>query len=253
VREPEGSVTKFSLWPSELRNAVKLVASRPVFSGLRLFYNVLFRGVPRAELSYQLIDSFISAEDVVAEVGVGHGGGTLSLAAKAGHVYAFEPNADSYRIARYFTRNKRNVTLFNVGVGEKERQAKLNFVRGEASAFGTSIAMLEGFAYRGHRMVRIVPLDIIDFGKVPTILILDCEGYEVEVLRGAKETLKNVTTIFIETHILSNGYDTTPEIISQLRQASFRTGAISTRHDEKWLVGAKRAESDRDFCTHTFN
>jgi FkbM family methyltransferase len=233
------SVTKFGAWPSGFKNAVKLVASRPAFSGFRLFYNVLL-GTPRAELSYQLIDSFISADDVVAEVGAGHGGGTLSLAAKAGHVYAFEPNADSYRIAKYFTRNKRNVTLFNAGVGEEGREARLNLVHGEASAFGTSIAMLEGFLYRGHRMVRIASLDNIDFGNVPTVLILDCEGYEVEVLRGAKETLKGVTTVFVETHVLSNGHDTMPEIIEQLRLGSFRTGAISTRLDEKWVIGARR-------------
>jgi FkbM family methyltransferase len=235
-------MTNFGVGPSEFRKTAELIASKPVFSGFRLFYNAL-RGAPRAELSYQLVNSFISADDVVAEVGAGHGGGTLSLAAKAGHVYAFEPNADSYRITRYFTRNKRNVTLFKIGVGDSEHQAKLNFVRGEASAFGTSIAMLQGFPYRGHLTVRIVSLDSIDFGKAPTVLIVDCEGYEVEVLRGAKETLKGVVTLFIETHILSNGCNTAPEIIAQLRQAGFRIGAISTRRDERWVVGVNVPKS----------
>jgi FkbM family methyltransferase len=234
-------MTNFGVGPSEFADAVKLIASKPVFSGFRLFYNV-FLGAPKAELSYQLVEPFISADDIVAEVGAGHGGGTLSLAAKGAHVYAFEPNADSYRIARYFTRNKRNVTLFNIGVGEREHQAKLNLVRGEASALGTSVAKLEGFLYRGHSTVPIVPLDSILFGKALTVLVLDCEGYEVEVLRGAKETLKVVKKLFIETHTLSDGYDTMPEIIAQLRPASLRIGAISTRYDEKWVVGVKKNE-----------
>ena len=66
-----------------------------------------------------------------------------------------------------------------------------------------SVNQVGGFADRTTRMVPQVRLDDALCGRNPTMMKIDVEGYEEEVLKGAEETLANESLVAIELETLS--------------------------------------------------
>jgi len=203
---------------------------------LRFAYGIS-KGIPQAESSFQIFEPYLDPEDVVIEVGAGHGGGTLRLSEKVKYVYSFEPNPYSHRIVKYFAKERRNLSLFNAAVGDKLAETRLNLVFGEPSAFASSVTMLTGQSYQSHLRVPMVKLDDMHFSKPPSVMIIDCEGYEMQVLKGAKRTLETVEKVFIETHVLSNGHNTIDEIFPKICTLFDKVGAVSTDEGLIWVMG----------------
>ncbi len=208
------------------------------FADLRYLYSIS-RGVPSAEPAFQKIAPWISPADVVVEVGAARGGGTLLLSSLARHVFVFEPNRYSYRVLRHFTKDRSNVSTFNVAVGAKQGIARLNMVAGEAAAYGCSIRRLEGLTYQGHLDARMVRLDDMKFPIAPSVLIIDCEGYEGEVLQGAGDLLHKVRMLFVETHVTSDGHNTLPDVLSRLEEVHMMTSVFSSEDELSWVSGTR--------------
>lgn len=164
----------------------------------------------------------------------------MFLSSRAWRVYAFEPNRHSYRVLRHFTKDRSNVSTFNVAVGSKEGVARLNIVDGEATSLGTSILKLDGLKYNKHVTVPMVRLDDLEFPTAPTVLVVDCEGYESEVLLGAKCLLEKIRTVFIETHLLSDGHDTLPEVLSEVARIPMKTDVLTLRDEPPWVCGTRQ-------------
>ncbi len=76
-------------------------------------------------------------------------------------------------------------------------------------------------------------LDDFKFDLAPTSLVIDCEGYEVEVLKG-RGLSSSLRSVFVETHVLSNGEATTEVCRRELEsQFNFR---VEERKDAGGLV-----------------
>jgi len=197
------------------------------------------RGIPVAEPAFRTIAAFIRPTDVVVEVGAAHGGGTLFLSSRAKHVFAFEPNRHSYRILRHFTKDRQNVSAFNLAVGARQGVVRLNLVTDEAAAHGSSMRELEGLSYQGYMNARMVSLDSIEFKVAPSVLIVDCEGYEGEVLLGARALLDKVRTVFVETHVIGDGHNTLPGVISQVEKVPMTANVFLTQDRLSWVSGIR--------------
>lgn len=221
-----------------LPEALKRLIAMDAFADLRFLYWAT-RGTPAGEPVFHRIAPLIRPDDVVVEVGASTGGGTLSLSSLARHVYAFEPNRQSYRILKHFTRNRDNVTAFNAAIGESGGVACLNLVAGEATSQASSIKRLEGVNYEGRQNVRVFSLDEIKFPLRPSVLIIDCEGYEAEVLRGGRRVLESARLAFVETHTTSGGGNVLAEVLSQLEEARFNTTVFSSDDNMEWVAGAR--------------
>jgi FkbM family methyltransferase len=124
------------------------------------------------------IKSWRRAVDVGAHVGFW----TVQMAQKFTIVEAFEPVAE---FRECFSRNvgaRVNVNLYGVALGD--RSATVTMRRDAADSGGTHVGLV------GEALpTPLATLDSYGFQDVD-FLKVDCEGYELEVLYGAMETLK---------------------------------------------------------------
>ncbi len=67
--------------------------------------------------------------------------------------------------------------------------------------------------------------DLVDSGQmsIPTLLKMDVQGYELEVLKGAERTLESVEAVLAEVSFypFADGLPTVEEIIIWLREHGF--------------------------------
>ncbi len=193
-----------------------------LFLKLLPYYSALRSGLKDPDRETVEFSDYLSSNDVVIEVGANMGAGSLLIARKVKRVYAFEPNPYSFSCLRFYTRHVHNIVIYNYGVGEVEKEADLNYTEHRAGR-GSSLKELKDVPYSGKIRVKLVPLDTIRFDEPPTALFLDCEGYEVEALRGADRILKSkeLRNIFVDSHQLANGEQVLDSVKDLLSQYSF--------------------------------
>ncbi|PSB06269.1 hypothetical protein C7B62_23300 [Pleurocapsa sp. CCALA 161] len=174
---------------------------------------------------FQFIKQLTQRGDIVFECGTHHGLTAMLLSkwvGNEGKIVSFEINQHNAAIARKnFELNKiNNVILEEKGLGSQKSSQKI-FNKSNSSVTPSnviSLGWLKNFIY-GTNEVEIIALD--DYVKtqsiLPTFLKIDVEGYESEVLKGAKEILKTLPKLEIEIHteILSR-YNTSVEEIFEL-------------------------------------
>jgi len=181
-----------------------------------------------------LYPRFVLPSDVVIEVGARIGGGTLLLSNLAKHVYSFEPNPSSFRHLKTFTKKKTNVTIFQCGCGAENGEALLNLLENDKLSNIASIKNRKDVKFTRKEKIKIIKLDDFEFELKPTILIIDCEGYELEVLKGAKKILNEVNKVLVELHPGLDGTSTLEPIISE-----FKDYSIDTKVCPGWVVVTK--------------
>ena len=153
-------------------------------------------GWDQAEIGY-LRDRLVQPGDVVFECGAHHGELTIHLSrwvGEQGKVIAFEPVPHNMAAVRKQVElnDLKNVTLVNAAVGRE---------RGRVRITNDSNAEVAGRRGPGIE-VEMVRLD--DYVQMkPTMLKIDVEGYEAELLKGAQEVMRLYPRISLEMHPLS--------------------------------------------------
>ena len=205
-----------------------------------------FSAPPLTKEEQFLVDLNLTGQ-VVYDVGGHHGLYALFFARAVGprgRVISFEPNTDSVSQIRgnlalnRFTHGEVRQTALGAEAGEKE------FVIPQGQRGGTSGDAELAAAYRAEvktESIR-VPVDTLDRQAQtlppPTFIKVDVEGMEIEVLRGARETLMRARpTLFVEIH------GTTPEskrahadgVIALLLAAGYRCQQVESG---AWLDAA---------------
>ncbi|MGI0081373.1 MAG: FkbM family methyltransferase [Nitrososphaerales archaeon] len=146
------------------------------------------------------------AQDVIAEVGALFGGGTQIIAGIARVVYSFEPVKHNFAALRENTRNYMNVRPARLAIGNMSGRFNINIYKLQGKVSTGASSLRDATEYWGEltpdstQKVEVVSLDSLKLDPRPTVLICDCEGSEVEVLEGARETIKNLRLIMIEMH-----------------------------------------------------
>lgn len=154
--------------------------------------------------------SRISEDDIVWDVGANQGTYALFAAQAGAEVHAFEPNSRLCDILqRNSTLNGVDVTVHNVALSSKE-----------------GIMVLRQAGHAGGRWidengpgdkVRVRRGDVIDVAS-PTVMKVDVEGHEIEVLAGMPSRLKNLHTCYVECHDEHESM-----VTDRLREAGFET------------------------------
>lgn len=168
---------------------------RLVFAPSMLTY-ILFAGKTVRNDDITVLEEFIHAGDTVIDVGAHIGSMTIVAAActgATGKVLAFEP------VPKFATIMQANVAQNNLGkiisvfpfaVGANTQNI---FINDNVKDDTTNHVATSGTE------VKQVTLDEhTNTIEAVALLKIDVEGYEIEVLRGAPETLKKTRVIFIE-------------------------------------------------------
>lgn len=219
----------------ELRKAgQRLGILRPL---LRVYRNL--RRSAYEEKFDRYIVSRVSAGDIVWDVGANVGFFTAKFAAaagKTGKVIAFEPAPGAYSVLRRDFSHNDNVVLENLALADFDGSAEFAVSDDPTdptnglAVTGKSSATVEVQVCRGISYLAQHP------DRAPNRIKIDVEGFELEVLRGLSDTLRErrVKSIFIEVHfdtLRQRGLPRGPsEIKSLLQQAGFAVRWIDPSH-----------------------
>jgi len=192
-----------------------------------------FRPEPAA---FQFFSQYLGSEDVVVEAGAYRGHTTVGfLVHVARFVYAFEPNPDNFKHLKENSRGlEHRLRVLNLGLGDRDEVAEM---RGTGSDSTFVYEDSEPTVARA----RVVPLDSLNLDPSPTVLVIDCEGMEVEAIRGAERTMEKVHSVLVEIH-----GDTEPKVREILSQAGFddlqtRSSGWNEKgaYHDKWVLARR--------------
>jgi FkbM family methyltransferase len=157
-----------------------------------------------------VIKGHLAAGDVFYDVGAHWGFWSLYAAhivGRNGKVFSFEPS-DAFSVLTTNTENVREITRFNVAVGNEERETKF-YGQGIASS-GSLLKSITELSRHWMpetpiepRTVKVRTLDSIleETQRAPALMKIDVEGYEWNVLDGARELIAQASpTIVMEVH-----------------------------------------------------
>jgi len=232
---------------------------RPFFHPYRRYYYPLLRKsieLPEPEASARLLyPRFIDHTDNVIEVGARTGGGSLILSKLANQVYSFEPVKFSFKMLRHNTGNCRNVTSYNLAAGDRDCSVLLNLPVREQGDFPyvASVKQLANYDYCRHQKAKMVRLDSFPFRLKPTALVVDCEGFEEEVLQGAEGLIPSLKTILVETHKLADGSETFESVKTRIARVSPSRLNMNTSFTDteglRWILATSNEQLAADIST----
>ncbi|MDP1737487.1 MAG: FkbM family methyltransferase [Caulobacter sp.] len=172
----------------------------------RLLVRLLDGGRYEAKLSETMVSS-ISKGDIVWDIGANIGLYTKRFAeivSPEGHVYAFEPSTKNLEVLRTAVAGIEQVTIFPLALSDSA--GTVVFLQGVDEA--GSLSRVAGKGDNQGLQTEIVERTLGDHlvamqaAKVPTVIKIDVEGHELQVLEGMKSVLSSddVKHVFIEVH-----------------------------------------------------
>ena len=130
-----------------------------------------------------LVLRHIKKGDVVIDVGSFCGDHTIAYARAVGYsgtVFAFEPSKDAYKCLVYNTESVKNIVVrLNMGLGSENKSMSVQKVE-------TNDGM--NYLVEGDD-IEVVSLDSTFKSPKLNFIKIDCEGYELEVLKGGEKTI----------------------------------------------------------------
>lgn len=171
--------------------------------GLNSFlFKIIYRGNSYEELFDTYFSNRIQSGFCVYDVGANMGYYSLIFSKLVGHegaVISFEPSLINFKKLNENVESIANITTLNIGIGSTE--SKLFISQGSDDIGATS--RISETATENGQWVHIMPIDkIVSQKRFPNAIKIDVEGFEVEVIKGAINALKNkeLKLVGIEVH-----------------------------------------------------
>ncbi len=180
----------------------------------------------------------IDRDSTVVFVGAHIGALLVPIAKQVADVIAFEPNPPTFEMlqANVNLNGLVNVTLYNLAASDREETLTIN--HNMVNTGGTSVSKSTA---AGDGAVAAIPLDEIIADRVLDLMVVDAEGFEVQVFLGGQKTLGNTGTLYTEygPAMLRRQNATTEDFVKSLR-GHFKTMKIgidaSTAYaPDEWL------------------
>lgn len=200
--------------------------------------------------------------DIQHVIDVGAHGGQFSRLATIlwpdAAIDAFEPNpTEAARYRRTLNTNSKTVRLHNCALGS-EADSKTLFLTSASDSSSLLRPAISGNA--SHRVVggtevEVARLDaVLGFEDIlrPSLLKLDVQGFEQEVLRGSGELLHAVDYVYVEVSFQPayQGQPTAGEVVAYLHQKHY---ALHSVHDLARDSAGRPDQGDLLFERHTFD
>lgn len=158
----------------------------------------------------------LQKNDIALDVGANIGAFTVPMSRLCKTVYAFEPHPDTCALLRenLEVNGCDNVKVINAAASDKEGTAFMPPVDGMLNPAGFSVSEKGGSEDVAIKTVTIdsLKLERLDFLKC------DAEGHELQVLKGAKETIKKFRPIlYLENDRSDKSVDLVAYVIGELQ------------------------------------
>jgi len=141
---------------------------------------------------------WVNEGEAFVDVGAHIGLWTTYVGRHGERVYAFEPNPITFKILQGNIKRYPNIISWQVALGDEEGVQEL-YLHNRSCLDGLRVMTTE---YTGRKVtVEVYRLDSLNSLESIGLIKIDTEGYEEQVLRGAKEIIKrDKPRIIIEVH-----------------------------------------------------
>jgi FkbM family methyltransferase len=201
----------------------------------------LFLFGKREVLSTDLIqDSGVLKEgDTVLDIGANIGYYALlesRLIGDLGYVFAIEPVSTNYEMlcSNIELNNIHNIKTFRLAAGAEDGEAEIHVAqKGNISSFIYRDDV--DFVRTEHVQIRTVDSFLQEHGITPALIRMDVEGFEVEIIKGMHETLKQKPKLLIEVHAHLLDKETLNSMFTTLDLAGYREAVVIKERNELWM------------------
>jgi FkbM family methyltransferase len=178
-------------------------------SGIIYFYFLLKVGkLVSSESEFFILKKFVKKNQNVIDVGANIGRYSFKLSdiiGKNGLVYSFEPMSKSYLtfLTLITFQDIKNILPFNLALSSKSNFVKMKEIQtsGAKYLFDTKTESKIVKNKKNSVIKYSIKLDDLKIKKKISFIKIDCEGFELAVLKGAENTIKiNKPVLLVENN-----------------------------------------------------
>jgi FkbM family methyltransferase len=173
-------------------------------------------------------------------VDVGANRGQFALVARKvfprAKIQSFEPLEEPIRIFKSIFEHDPNVTIYPFAIGRMRMISTIHITNDDDSSSMLPITktqsdMFSGAVEKDTRQVMVYPLsELIDPASIPSasLLKIDVQGFELDVLQGCEDILQKFSHLYIECSFIElyEGQALAHQIIAWLEERSFVLSSI---------------------------
>ena len=178
------------------------------------------------DAAFKYVKKFVVAIDAGANIGLQ----SVRLAQKFNQVHSFEPTSVNYDCLINNVKTFSNVQVYKTGLGEREESANIKLPTESTNCGAFSIVDFNdhvGSVFTEN--IEILPLD--QFKLSPDFIKIDTQGFELFILKGAENTLKNKPVLLLECEKKQE-----KQLISNYLMPLGYTVIETVRKDSIWIV-----------------
>jgi FkbM family methyltransferase len=196
----------------------------------------LFKGAA-AGMEHSLVLENFGCEYIVD---VGANRGQFALVARKifpkAKIQSFEPLAEPVQVFKRIFEQDPNTTIYPFAIGPTKMTSTIHITNDDDSSSMLPITkmqsgMFPGAAEKEIRQVMVYPLsELIDPASIPfaSLLKIDVQGYELDVLQGCEDILEKFSYLYVECSFIElyEGQALAHQIIAWLQERGFILSSI---------------------------
>jgi FkbM family methyltransferase len=188
-------LNQLPFWHQQIR-VWESVYTAPTLDRLLSLYAHRFGWMGSAEARF--LRSVVCRDSIVADIGANQGLYTVWLArlAASGHVYALEPDPELFQCLQMNIGSNQLTNITAIRAAAHSRPGTLAFAANHLNRGDNRVSTNSNLSSSLEK-VPAVTIDEIVGKRSLDLLKIDVQGFEIEVLLGAKETLKKNQTLTI--------------------------------------------------------